>query len=95
MTMPMRLNGSFKKSSAQDIEFGGQTSEQKRKSMKRMSKVVEVNDSAEQDQSENRQQKVKHGDHMFNGDSNQVQSLQSLAQVTDTEDETKSKRQQN
>ena len=51
-----------------------------------MSKVVEVNDSAEQDQSENRQQKVKHGDHMFNGDSNQVQSLQSLAQVTDTED---------
>lgn len=63
--------------------------------MKKMSKVVEVNDSAEQDQSENRQQKAKHGDHMFNGDSNQVQSLQSLAQVTDTEDVAQSKRQQN
>jgi len=69
MTHPMRMNGSFKKSTAQDIEFGGQTSEQKRKSMKKMSKVVEVNDSAEQDQSDNRQQKAKAGDHMFNSDS--------------------------
>lgn len=81
MTMPIGVNGSFKKTTGSDLEFGVQASEsQKRKSMKRMSKVVEVNDSAEQDQSERNAKAKMGGDHMYNAaDSNQLQSLQSLA----------------
>lgn len=61
---------------ASDIEFAGQTSSQKRKSIKQMSSIVEVDES----QDIENQKKGKQ-------DGTQLQSIASMAQVTDTEDQ--------
>lgn len=53
--------------------------------MKRMSKIVEVDESADNEVISSRRKKAN-GDNISGSDTNQVQSLQSLAQVTDTED---------
>lgn len=80
MTMPMR--GSFKQK--KDIEFAGQTADQKRRSLKAMSKIVEVDESAADMESGKRGKKNMD---ILNHDSNNIQSIQSLAVVTDTEAE--------
>jgi len=55
--------------------------------MKKMAKIVEVNESNDLEDSD-RNKKMKQGD-LLHSDSNNVQSLQSLAQVTDTEEQSK------
>lgn len=73
----MGLSASFKGGqNVSDIEFAGQTSAQKRRSIKQMSSIVEVDES----QDIENQKKGKQ-------DGTQLQSIASIAQVTDTEDQ--------
>lgn len=73
----MSMQTSFKGGkTASDIEFAGQTSSQKRKSIKQMSSIVEVDESQDMEN----QKKGKQ-------DGTQLQSIASMAQVTDTEDQ--------
>lgn len=56
--------------------------------MKKMSKIVEVNESNDLDDIGDKFKKQNAGE-MLRSDSNNVQSLQSLAQVTDSEEPSK------
>lgn len=56
-TMPIGLNGSMKRPN-QDIEFAGQTDLQKRQSIKKMARIVEVNESNDLEDSD-RNKKMK------------------------------------
>jgi len=55
--MPIGLNGSMKRPN-QDIEFAGQTDLQKRQSIKKMARIVEVNESNDLEDSD-RNKKMK------------------------------------
>jgi len=81
-TMPISLSKSMN-SGDKGIEFA--SSAEKRRSLKHMSKIVEVNESQDLEDSE-RHKKAAHGDMIMNNDPNNLQSLQSLQQVTDTEE---------
>jgi len=81
----MPMVGSFKKKQvSSDLEFAGQSSAKKRQSIKQMSSIVEVDESADIENS--KRQKQKHGDIVY-PDGTQLQSVASMNQVTDTEAE--------
>lgn len=76
----------FEKQQAQD-EFEGQNSDQKRRSMKKMSRIVEVNESG--DFEDSKHHSLKPESNLVTGA--QLQSMQSLAHETDGEENTQVK----
>lgn len=72
------------KQSASDIEFAGQTMDQKRKSIKQMSKIVEVNESQDIDADDAKKPNMYGKDNFVSN--GQLQSIASMQQITDTED---------
>lgn len=77
--MPIKVSGN---QITADIEFAGQTIDQKRRSIKAMSKIVEVEDSNLED---SLGAKARAAD-MIAPDGTQLQSIADIHQPTDAED---------